>query len=352
MQQTQKTCEFEKVFVFFFGCLLMERWTVKMLCAVSAQLQRNAVESSLRCSVCCLERERKMQPIKRLFSCSSQYKQEGETRAAKEEKKSLIITWTQFARDDLILSWEENATTTTISSSHESAHTKCWSCCVDRELECMQSEEIDFHTQEIEKPNVKWKSHKSNERRIESTREEDDDGLWSSLQRKKKKNRRKKKNRITFFCETLLDFYPLIYIFLPCSFKLSSRLLFFSFSWVVDDNRQWATSSDCDLLGERLRRRRVEGKCNGWKEVTEFLIYLFPYAFLSLSLSMLKKFHCSDIVCQATRLRTASPNPFEDGFDDFVFSSLLRDFHSFVLSRLTHKFAREKLMLRLNISRF
>lgn len=253
MQQTQKTCEYEKVSFVFFGCLLMERWTVKMLCAVSAQLQRNAVESSLRCSVCCLERERKMQPIKRLFSCSSQYKQEGETRAAKEEKKSLIITWTQFARDDLILSWEENATTTTISSSHESAHTKCWSCCVDRELECMQSEEIDFHTQEIEKPNVKWKSHKSNERRIESTREEDDDGLWSSLQRKKKKieERRKIESR---FSAKLCSTFTLLYIFfyhvvlnsLPgCSFSLSHES-----STTIDNERRRRTAiclgRDCD----------------------------------------------------------------------------------------------------------
>lgn len=73
--------------------------------------------------------------------------------------KSLIITWTQFARDDLILSWERQQT---ISSSLMCS-TRCCCCRAARES-CSEKRRNRFsYTQELRTKCKMRKSHKSNE---------------------------------------------------------------------------------------------------------------------------------------------------------------------------------------------
>lgn len=164
-----------------------------------------------------------MQPIKRFSRVPN----------CKRRKKSLIITWTQFARDDLVLSW----------GNYFLVLWATWAAAVNMQNEKWKKK-FDFVHKNWE-PNVKWKSHKSNKRIVEESRTRLKSSEFDA------KIEEKERKRITFFCETLLDFYPLLLLF----FSLTSPRL--SPAFLRSRRQSTMTTTSIDEREEEWQSYRI-----------------------------------------------------------------------------------------------
>lgn len=207
--------------------------------------------------------------------------------AERERKggKSLIITWTQFARDDLILSWERQQT---ISSSLMCS-TRCCCCRAARES-CSEKRRNRFsYTQELRTKCKMRKSHKSNEGKEGEKNcgaSEDDRRRPTTVKSSTQKSLRRKRKMNHVFLRNFARHLPSFALLFFLNIKFSSTSLQLQVFLMSRRRQSTMTTSS---------QTACECREIGWAEwsrrVTDFSFNSFPYAsfsalFLELGISL------------------------------------------------------------------